>query len=326
MAKTVERTRSGRVAAAGGEEGRARAAGAVIGIPPQREPGAGDRALAAATQLQKIGFVEFTTRLITDVYNAIVKASIDQLKAYADYVNTISKTLEDYQNELTGSDPVEQKARADDRIQNVYHLPLTPDPISLNNDQVKSLQQEFVGVTARDAEDTQDMTIDDAIKGTDTGSPHIALADLEALVIAERRLNAAEAYDLLKTVLQMGMQKVVVTNGDILTKLVFHVDSTDNFSATTMNIRERGTSLGIQGALSGRYGGTAETQKDHKGEMANTALGGMIGGGISGNYASNKLNVSVVNESHTAATNVTVDIIGQVKIQFRTETLPIVAG
>jgi hypothetical protein len=32
--------------------------------------------------------------------------------------------------------------------------------------------------------------------------------------------------------------------------------------------------------------------------------------------------VSVVNESSSAATNVTVDILGEVKIQFRTETFP----
>ena len=42
---------------------------------------ASDRALAAASQLEKIGFVDFTVDLVRDVYNVIVKASTDQLKA-----------------------------------------------------------------------------------------------------------------------------------------------------------------------------------------------------------------------------------------------------
>jgi hypothetical protein len=332
MVKTSERLQSTREGRTNQRAVSAQAAGVGIGVPPTKGGAAGDQALAAATQLQKIGFVEFTTRLVRDVYRAIVEASIDQLKAYADFVNTVAKTLEEYQNEVTGSYASggnlsdEQKAKADDYIQKVLGLATTQDPITLNDEQVKALRQEFVGVSVPGANPDTPLTIDSAIKGTDTSSPNIAVADLQQLVVAKLRLNAAEAYNLIKTVLQIGMQKVVVTNGDILTKLVFHVDTTNIVSSTSMNIHERGTSWGIQGALSGHYGGTSETHSEHKGEVANSSLGGIIGGGVSGNYASSKLNVSVVNESHTAATNVTVDIIGQVRIQFRTETFPTIAG
>ena len=50
---------------------------------------ASERAMAAATQLEKIGFVDFTVDLVKGVYEVIVKASMDQLKGYAELVSQV---------------------------------------------------------------------------------------------------------------------------------------------------------------------------------------------------------------------------------------------
>ena len=120
------------------------------------------------------------------------------------------------------------------------------------------------------------------------------------------------------TILKIGMQKVVVTNGQIRTKLVFHVDATDTYSKTSMDYNRKSRDWGIRGGVRGRI------FRKIPGKAAKATIGKFIGGGISGGYGSQKLNVKVVNEKSTAATNVTVDIIGEVNIFFRTETFPTV--
>ena len=50
----------------------------------------GSRALAAASQLEKIGFVDFTVDLVKGVYEVIVNASMEQLEAYAELVTKVS--------------------------------------------------------------------------------------------------------------------------------------------------------------------------------------------------------------------------------------------
>src|SRR3990172_1509335 len=92
---------------------------------------AGERALAAASQLEKIGFVDFTVHLVQGVYEVIVKASMDQLKSYADFVNMISKSLAQYQDDLIGADgSTKQVTTVDSYIKDVLKdvLALEPPP------------------------------------------------------------------------------------------------------------------------------------------------------------------------------------------------------
>jgi hypothetical protein len=272
---------------------------------------AGDRALAAATQLEKIGFVEFTTHLVRDTYRVIVESSIDQLKAFADFYERIAdKTVGQYQDEIVGADSDTKTANADSYIRDVLGLPIDSSPddsdeISLTADQTQALVQHFVGIQASSKDIATTI-------GTDS---KITLGELRAFVIEKLKKAANASYDQVKTILKLGMQKVVVTNGEIRTKLTFHVDATDTYTKTASDYSRTATNWGIKGSVSGRYGGPA-------GAIAGVVFGSFIGGGVSGGYGRSKLTVSVVNESSSAATNVTVDILGEVKIQFRTETFP----
>lgn len=274
------------------------------------DPNAGDRALNAATQLNKIGFVEFTDNLVTNVYETIIHASMEQLKAYGDLVATVADTLEKYQDKAVGDTDAKRQQTADSYVRDVLQIPLpdpAPDPVPLTADQKTLLTKHFAGQTID--EGGQQQPIEHFF--TDNGIP---LAPLRQFVVDKLKANAKQSYDLFKTILQLGMQKVVVTDGEIETKLTFHVDASDTTDKTTADTNSRANGWGINGNLSGQLGGG----------LVGKLAGSFLGGGVGGGYNNSKINVSVVNEKSTAATNVTVDVIGRVDIHFRTDTFPAV--
>jgi hypothetical protein len=262
---------------------------------------AGERALAAATQLESIGFVDFTVDLVRGVYQVILNGSIEQLKTYADFVSSVAKTLEDYQDEVIGASGEEQlNKKADNYIKEIFQLEPATSDHKLTDEQYNNMMQHFSGVTINEGGASKSF---ENLTTKDSESQSISHEKLRLLVIAKLQQSAKESYDLIKTILKIGMQKVVVTNGEIVTKLTFHVGTQDTYEKTNNIYNTRSTGWGIGGAVGG-------------------GIGKLIGGSLSGGYRSSNLNVSVVNEKSTAASNVNVDVLGSVKIQFRTETFP----
>jgi len=277
---------------------------------------AGERALAAASQLEKIGFVDFTVHLVQGVYEVIVKASMDQLKSYADFVNMISKSLVQYQDDLIGADgSTKQVTAADSYIKDVLALdPLSTADYTLTSDQVTSLKQHFSEVTIEDTTTTTTTKKQIGDHITSSGTTNILkVAELKKFVTEKLKSGAKHSYNLITTILKIGMQKVVVTNGEIETKLTFHIDASDTLSKDAQSMNSKSSGWGIGGGVSAAGGG-----------IVGKIIGGTVGGSISGGYSSRKLNVSVVNEKSSSATNINIDILGAVKIQFRTETFPTV--
>lgn len=269
-----------------------------------------ERALAAASQLEKIGFVDFTVDLVKGVYEVIVKASMDQLKAYADFVTAISKSVAEYQKDIVGNSDEEQGKKADQYIAEVFGLQ-PADNYTLTPEQAEAVKSNLAGVTVKDGSGN-----DKAIQDFMTGDPpSVSHADLRKFALQKVKKAAEDSYNLIKTILKLGMQKVVVTNGEIRTKLTFHVDAEDSYGKTKSNTASKASGWGISGGTSFNVGG-----------MFGKLIGGAFGGSLSGGYSSRKLSVSVVNERSSSATNVNVDIIGEVKIQFRTDSFPSIEG
>lgn len=268
---------------------------------------AGSRALAAASQLEKIGFVDFTVDLVKGVYEVIVNASMEQLEAYAELVTKVSKSLEEYQDEVLGPDEAEKQEKAENYITEVLGFK-KQDTYTLTDDQATALREHLAGISVQ--EDEQNKGIDDYITVSGT-SKEITHENLVKIVLENLKKSTEHSYDLLKTILKIGMQKVVVTNGEIRTKLTFHLDASDDYSKTSNQYSNNSSGWGVGGGLSGSGTG-----------LVGKIFGASLGIGLSGGYSSRKLSVNVVNEKSTSATNVNVDILGEVRINFRTETFP----
>jgi hypothetical protein len=126
----------------------------------------------------------------------------------------------------------------------------------------------------------------------------VTLSQLREFALQIVKKNAGDAYDLLVTLLKLGMQKIVVTNGHILTKLTFHVDAQSSQSSSVTNVNFQ------EGVGVGWFGGIFQT---------------ISAGGVG---ALTTVNVNVVNERSASAANLSVDIIGEVLIEFKTDSFP----
>jgi hypothetical protein len=291
-------------------------------------------------KLEKVGFVDFTVDLVKGVYEVIVNAAMDQLKAYADIVSQVSKTLNDYQADMIGSDESsELNDKVDSYVKDVLELTLGSGATdySMTLEKAKSLEAHFGGITGEITSGTPPTTATKTIPEMityqySTGTPPttttktladivaappinstmfaLTVSDLRIFVTAKLKASVKNSQDLLKTILKIGMQKVVVTSGEIMTRITFHVDAQKLSSTDTNKTSEKASGWGIGGNISG--------SSSILGTLTNRAISGALSGG----YSSRSLNVCVVNEKTSSATNLAIDILGEVRILFRTETFP----
>ena len=281
-----------------------------------------ERTLSGLTQLGDIPFVDFTVDLVRGVYQVILEGSMEQLKAYADFVTTVSGGLAEYQKQIAGDDPADQKELAKNYAVDVLELTAptgtitSSTQIDISEEKWEVLLEQLGSFEAKDSSGTT--------KNLDSfGTPPSSYPVqpeweyLLALITEKLKADSKGSYDLLVTILKLGMQKIVVSEGEIITKLTFSVSADDTYSKTSSNIDRKSSSWGIGGTVRGRYSGK-------KGMLAAQSTSGFIGGWIRGGYSSENLKVNVVNERSSAATNVRGEIIGGVEIRFRTETFPTV--
>ncbi len=264
-----------------------------------------EEALEVLGQVQNLGFVEFTSDLVRNVYKVITDSAMEQLQSYGDLVTTVSKSLAEYQKDVTGitfndaailSD--DNKTALDSYIEDVLGFTTwqgTPPKHNVSVENLEMLESHFVGITILDE------TILKAI-GSFVINDEIEKDDLRTFVYHKIAKSSSQNFSVLTTIIKLGMQKVVVTDGTIHTKLVFHVDSTESESKTSTEVARKASSWGVSGSVSANWGwGSAS---------------------VSGYANSSKVRVKVVNEKSNAAVNVNADIIGSVTIKFRTETFP----
>ncbi len=80
-------------------------------------------AIDTAARFGDIPFVEFSTDLVTGIFNSLVEAHILQMEEYADFVNSLTQDLSDYINNT--SDGVTFEDISDFVLK--YELPSLPE-------------------------------------------------------------------------------------------------------------------------------------------------------------------------------------------------------
>ena len=59
-------------------------------------------AVTEAARLDEIGFPEFTAKLITDTFDALVSANLRQTEAYIELVQSVAKSLKAFIDDTKG--------------------------------------------------------------------------------------------------------------------------------------------------------------------------------------------------------------------------------
>lgn len=224
----------------------------------------------AAAALEAVDFGGFVATLITGTFRAIVDATAEQVRTYAELVSSISRSLEDFSSENVTLNQARDKLI--DRHGEDLRLRLP----SSSGEEPRVLPRPDKEGSSPSWLSRYDL------------SGEALTEELTEGVLLERARRSAgeEKLTTLATMVLMGINRIVVDQGDIRAKLQFHAVARD---ITRAEIEQQG------GAMLAR-GGT--------------------GGGT-------QMMVSTVRANAQADAGIKADLMGEVRVTFRSETFPL---
>jgi hypothetical protein len=219
--------------------------------------------------------------LITDTVDAIVGATISQLKSYTELVEGLSQGVEAF------------KAKA-----------VTPEAVS------QFMRDAFPGAngeTAVAAGETYDLAQFEQIvnrlgpvQGLQNPGDGVAsftaqnVQEVEAAVRFTLNRAAESSFEQLRIMVQMGYARAIFTNGKIRSKLTFDVETNDHRSRTSSDLAQSSmqSSKGMRGGI----------------------FGALLG--VSGATSKRSLRVQTVNQRSMEADRIKSEILGEVEVNF----------
>lgn len=226
----------------------------------------------ARATLNAIDFPTFVASLIQGTFQAIVDASIQQMEAYAELLKNVAGTVDRFMGDNVS------EGQAKDFLADQYSGVLGRDTSSgAAKMVVRQTSGELPSFFKDLGLDTPDQLTEQNIE--------------EVVVPATRRQMAERRQQTLATMVLMGINRVVVKDGEISAKLMFHIDATES---TNIKFDQNKVTSGNMSGTAGRnpFGATSV--------MVNTT----------------SLNAQ-------SAINVRADLTGQVTVRFASETFPL---
>ena len=253
--------------------------------------------VAEAAKIDEIGFPEFTAKLITDTFDALVSANMRQTEAYIELVQSVASTLEVFINETSDDISGEELLQFLSRV-----VPNDPDS---SDPQTKVRVGQTLSTPEEDALNAA-LTLPDEAGVTDNNevatTTQIDDAQFNAILDAVARRISANRYDLLKEMVKQGILRLVVENGLIETRLTFsayassfYQKNADSYQRTNYTRKSRGGTGPIM-SLFGNY---------------------------SSRTSRSSVSVRTTKETHRDISGSRVQIFGMVRINFKTDYLPL---
>jgi hypothetical protein len=173
--------------------------------------------------LQKVNFPDFCAKLIQGVFHAIVQSSIEQMEAYGKLVSSVAKSLNQFRDENVSDN------QGRDHLVEQF-----PDLFKLGT----SDGGDFTGTGGSSAPRVQlqdGVDEDTALQRVNSSLPtpvqSLDLSDQDnenALVQSARTQLATSRQQLLATMVLMGINRIVVTDGKIQAKIMYDFQARDN--------------------------------------------------------------------------------------------------
>lgn len=170
----------------------------------------GSRALT--DMIQRVNFPKFVAGLVQGVFNAIVDSSIKQMEAYGTLLKNVAKSVDEYMKDNVTSN------QARDYLASKYPKHLAVD--------TKGKQPQLVP-----KKDAPHGAMPDFMKdlGLDSMMGSLTKRNVEdKLVPAAQRRMAMDRQQLLATMVLMGINRLIVTDGKISAHCLFQLDTTDH--------------------------------------------------------------------------------------------------
>jgi hypothetical protein len=256
----------------------------------------GGRAVASMAgttrnMINAISFPRFVNELITGVFKAMVETNQQQLQQYVELVRGVSQSLDGFAALGGGSDDMAKRWLAEQFPQSFAIE--TPDPADMPDlgDEAQSLQLITLGPAP----------LPDALRAALSLEPgeEVPGGSGPELFAFVRRSLARNRQQVLATMIQMGMQRIVVDSGRINAAMKFHIDAT-----------------------------SAAAEQRHTGFDTRTTIGasGSVGFGWWSASASVSSTIGYVSTTDTQTredVNAAADLTSSVELHFRTDQVPL---
>jgi len=261
-----------------------------------------------ASQLDNIGFPEFTANLINSVYDALLSGTLKQMEAYQELLSSVSKTLEEFQKANYSEVTI---AEAQDWL--VQNFPVTYTDsngkehkvskigaVSVNGVmKIGKLQENDLPNSLTYIElDVNDPVLEKLknLLGNELAGDFTKSTNYDELITAIRKKIAGNRYTILKEMVKLGIMRLFVKEAEIETKLTFSVSVTEMQGQNNYTYTNSSFSAGISG------GGVIK-------KVFN----------ISGNLSYSKVNVRTSSSWARTLGTASADIMGRVLVKLQSD-------
>lgn len=245
--------------------------------------------------LQAISFPRFVTDLLNGVFRAMNDSSQAQMQQYLQLLNAVSSTAAGFEQTQTSETQV--RAWLVDHFPDNFEmdLPEPPEPGEPPPDP-QDVEPPRLRVRAGAS-----MPPEDALRAALGVAPEqdFSASSPEALVPLARRQLARQRQQMLATMVQMGMQRIIIDEGKINAAMRFHIDTRSASS------QDRGSQSSIQNRI--RAGGSF----------------GVGAWGVSADVENTISYVSTERQQTTEEMNTSADLNSSVELHFHTDAVPL---
>ncbi len=256
--------------------------------------------------VQKVDFPKFVGGLIKNVFQAIVESSIEQMRAYGELIANVAKTVDQFMADNisvgAGRDwlaerfpdtlEVEVNAGSGGLAEEGEAAPTTTQLVARGDDPEQRLQ-----------EISRELGVEPPV--TDVSDPNAELK----IVTAARLQMAKSRQQLLSSMVMLGINRIVVTDGTINAKVVFDMRAEDKAKRRyTASMQDRSAQRYRQ-SVSVSYGGWMspwDASASFEGEQEHVATVG-----------------SAVDETSESKAEVKARLSGEVRVNFKSDYLPL---
>jgi hypothetical protein len=232
--------------------------------------------------VKKVDFPKFVSGLVQGVFQAVVDASIQQMQAYGELLAATAKTVDQFASEHITD------GQARDYVANRY-----PSAARVDTSGERARLRPAPGDGGVDL--GAEFGVDGGVDLTDDESE-------QAFVQQAKVEMARSRQQLMATMVLLGINRIVVTNGHINAKVVFDMRASDVAKSREkahlddMEKEHQSAGGGIFGAIAGGF----ELSHDHE-----TTVG------------------SAIDDSSESKASVKAQLTGDVRLAFKSETFPL---
>jgi hypothetical protein len=258
--------------------------------------------------VQKVDFPKFVGGLIKNVFQAIVESSIEQMRAYGELIANVAKTTDQFMRDNIG------EAAGRDYLADSY-----PDVISIDTE---GTSDGFAGegeegtpqpapravavgddAAVRLAEISRDLNLNPPVSD-------ITDANAELRLVTAARLQMAKSrQQLLSSMVMLGINRIVVTDGSINAKVVFDMRASDTAKRSytaSMHDREAQKYKESVKAEYGSWYSPVSASASFEGQQEHVATVG-----------------SAIDETSESKAEVKAKLSGDVRVNFKSDYLPL---